>query len=318
MKHVHCWSVFEDFSEFPGTGTIGERLSAERLDGFELFTLVEPVPQVYRVPEVVSVHLPYAIDWRCAWEGRLYEGLPDDLTYFSFGHDRAEQIDTVHRMIDYASVVNPAYGVLHAANTDMRQVLKRRHDSDDLAVLSEFCELVNSAVSTFPGGEPPFRIAFENLWWEGLRLRSPEEWRLMERKLEFDNWGFVLDTGHLMNSCDDAYDERSATDAVLDIVSRYPKDLLDRVTTMHLQLSTTAAFREKITDEVRGEDEEWDHFANRAYERAGAVDQHRPFETSAAREIVDAVKPDFVNHELLGGISKDRYGDLRRQRALFD
>ncbi len=317
MRHLHSWSVFEDFSEFPGVGTLRQRLDAERMDGFELFTLIEPVPPVYRVPEVVSVHLPYAIDWRCAWEGRLYEGMPENIDYFSYGRTPAEQIDTVHRMIEYAAVLHPAYGVLHAGATDSRQTLNRFHKSDNLAVLAEYCELVNSAVSSFPGGEPPYTIAFENLWWEGLTLRDPAEWEILERNLEFDDWGIVLDTGHLMNTCPEAYDERSAADAVLDIISRYPQDMLDRICTVHLQRSTSAAFRATIEDDCRHEGESWDDFSRRCYERANNIDWHEPYETSAAVEIIDALQPEFVTHELLGKRSKDRYGDLRQQRALF-
>jgi len=317
MKHLHSWSVFEDFADFPGSGSLRQRLDAEGIDGFELFTLIEPVPPVYRVPEVVSVHLPYAIDWRCAWEGRLYEGMPDNVDYYSFGKSPSEQIDIIHRMIDYASVLNPAYGVLHAGNSDSRQILNKVHRSDDLAVIGEFCELANAAMATFPGGEPPFTIAFENLWWEGFKLRSPAEWELMERKLEFDNWSFVLDTGHLMNTCAGAYDERSAADEVLDIVSRFPESMKDRIRTVHLQLSTTASYREKLTDDCRHDGEPWEEFVRRCYVRANEIDEHRPYSTQAACEIIDALQPEFVTHELMGKHSGDRYGDLWQQRSLF-
>ena len=317
MKHLHCWSVFEDFSEFPGEGALSGRLSDRGLDGFEMFTLAAPVPREFIVPEVVSVHLPYAIDWRCAWEGRLYEGMPDDLTYFSFGRDRDEMVGTVHRMIDCASAVHPAYGVLHAGNADMRQVLKRRHESDDLKVISEFCELVNRAVSEFPGGEPPFRLAFENLWWEGLTLSDPREWSLMEDKLDFDNWGFTLDTGHLMNRLETSTTEQSGIQGLLDVVSSYPQEMRDRIVAMHLQMSLTAGFRATIEDDGRHPSESWEDFSRRCYKRAGEIDEHRPFSDPRIREVVDIVSPDYVNHELLGGRSGDRYGDLAKQVSLF-
>ena len=317
MKHLHPWSVFEDPSEFPGHGPLSDRIAAFGLDGLEMFTMAEPIPEKFRLPEVTAVHLPYAIDWRCAWEGRLYEGMPEDLTYFSFGRDRAEMVDTVHRMIDYAAVLNPAYGVIHAGNSDMRQVLKKRQDSDDLMIIGEFCELMNRAVADFPGGEPPYTVVFENLWWEGLRLLDPAEWRLLEDKLEFDNWGLLLDTGHLMNALDCAYDEESAIGGVIDVVSRYPSDMIDRIKAMHLQLSTTAAFREKIVDDCRHEGESWNDYSARAYHRAHDIDEHRPFSSMSVHGIIDIVKPDYINHELMGGRSGDRYGDLRQQMSLF-
>lgn len=317
MKHIHSWSVFEDLSTIPGEGTLAQRLSSMGMDGLELFTLTDPVPECYLVPECVSVHLPYAIDWRSAWEGREYEGEPDDRTYFSFGRGPDEMVATIGKMIRSAEAVRPAYGVLHAGNTDLRQVLNRKHMSDDLSVIRQFCEMVNRAVAGLPGGEPPFRLAFENLWWEGLRLRDPQEWRVMEKELEFDNWGFVLDTGHLMNTLDDAFDEPSAIEGLRRVTDSYPQDMKDRICTMHLQLSTTAEFRMGIRDDSRHDGETWDEFQLRAYRRASDIDQHRPFTSPAIKEVVEDIAPEFLVHELMGSLSGDRWGDLKCQRALF-
>ncbi|AGI47525.1 hypothetical protein TALC_00525 [Thermoplasmatales archaeon BRNA1] len=317
MKHLHEWSVFEDWNSLPGQGDLSQRTASLGIDGYELFTIKAPVQDCYVMPEVVSVHLPYAIDWRSAWEGRSYEGMPEDVTYFSFGHDREEMVGNLRDCINYAAKVRPAYGVLHAGNTDIRQVLHRRHESDDLKVLGLFADFINQTVSGMPGGEPPFKLALENLWWEGLKLRSPEEWRLLERKLEFDNWGFTLDTGHLMNTCDGAYDEDSAIDEVMAVIDRYPRDMRDRIGTIHLQLSCSAAFRESIESEDRGEDEPWESFYRRAAKRATDIDNHLSFTSGRVREITDAIDPEYVNHELMGHRTGDRYEDLRQQRRLF-
>ena len=147
MKHLFSWSVFDRFSDFPGEGDLRHRLSAFGLDGFELFTLFEKVDPYYAVPEVVSVHLPYSLDWHSAWEGRRYDGENDDPRYFSFGRTREDMVANLRHGIDCASVLHPAYGVLHAGNTDMRQVLCRKHESDDLAIISDFAEMVNRVVA---------------------------------------------------------------------------------------------------------------------------------------------------------------------------
>lgn len=317
MKHLFSWSVFDRFSDFPGEGDLRHRLQAFGIDGLELFTLFDRVDPQYMVPEVVSVHLPYAIDWHSAWQGRRYEGDDGDPLYFSFGRTREEMVDRIRRAIDCAVPLHPAYGVFHAGNTDMRQVLCRSHRSDDLAVLSDFAEMMNRVVAGYPGGEPPFRLSFENLWWEGLKLRDPGEWRVLEDKLEFDNWGFTLDTGHMMNTCDEASDEDSAIDAVLRITDGYPKDMKDRIRHMHLQLSTTAAYRSAFVPRIRGEDEGWDDFLKAAYDRAKNIDQHRPYSSARVSEIVDAVSPDYLTHELMGHAPNDKYEDLRQQRSLL-
>lgn len=316
MKHLTSWSVFEKFEDIPGQGDLDQRLDAIGIEGFELFTLFEPVDLgYYRVPRVISVHLPYAIDWHSAWEGRHYAFDTGDSRYFSFGNTREEMISNLKCAIDCAAPLKPAYGVLHAGNTDMRQVLSRRHRDDGGVVLRDFAEYVNSVIAQYPSGKPPFKLAFENLWWEGLKLRSPSEWRILEDRLEFDDWGFTLDTGHLMNTCDTAYDEDSAIDALLDIISGYPKDMVDRIGTVHLHLSTTAEYRSTFeTEEYNGNSLE---LMQKAYRHVGSIDQHRPFSSRRASEITDVLSPEYVTHELYGNISKDRFGDIVKQRHLF-
>lgn len=316
MIHQLSWSVFEDFSEIPGEGSLADRLRAFGMDGLELFTLYDEVPDRYVVPQVTAVHLPYGIDWISSWEGREYEGEPDDVRYFSFGRTREEMASTIACGVRMASKVHPAYGVLHAGNTDMRRVMDVVHEGRDRYVIEQFAELLNSAVSLFPGGEPPFKIALENLWWDGLKLRDASEWRLLEDRLEFENWGFVLDTGHLMNTSWESVDEDSAIDYVLDVAGRYPKDMVDRIGTVHLVLSTTANQRRAFDNVPRREGEAFQDFLERAGKRATATDQHRPYSSERLNEILDVVKPDYVTHELYGALSGDRFADLRQQRSL--
>lgn len=317
-KHLTSWSVFERFEDIPGQGDLSQRLGAMGIEGLEIFTLFEPIDiTYYKVPQVTSVHLPYAIDWHSAWEGRTYNGDVGDIRYFYLGTTREEMVSNVKSAIDFAAFLEPAYGVFHAANTDMRQVLSRKH-ADNPKVLYDFCEMMNRVVSQYPGNEPPFKLSFENLWWEGLTLRSPAEWGVFEDKLEFDNWGFTLDTGHLMNSCDGAFDEDSAVDEVMRIIDTYPKDMLDRIGSMHLQLSTSAKYRSEFEAVEYDPEGDFDAYQKKAFVHAGNIDQHRPFETKRAMEIVEAINPDYVTHELFGRFSNDRYGDIIQQRNLFN
>ena len=318
MKHLTSWSVFERFEDIPGEGELQDRLSAAGIEGLELFTLFDPVDVTYYgVPSVVSVHLPYAIDWHSAWEGRSYGDTGSDPKYFSFGSDRDEMVTNLRTAIDAAAPLNPAYGVLHAGNTDMRQVMQRKHDDDGGRVIRDFAEFLNRTVSVYPGGEPPYKLAFENLWWEGLKLRSPSEWRILEDDLEFDNWGFTLDTGHMMNTVDDAYDEDSAIDGLLEIIGEYPQDMIDRIGTVHLQCSTSAEYRSTFEVRHLSQDIDMKAWFNSAYEHAGKIDQHRPFASPRVREIIDILKPDYLTHELYGAGSGNRWGDIISQRNLF-
>jgi hypothetical protein len=199
----------------------------------------------------------------------------------------------------------------------MRQVMQRKHDDDGGRVIRDFAEFLNRTVSAYPSGEPPYKLAFENLWWEGLKLRSPSEWRILEDGLEFDNWGFTLDTGHMMNTVDDAYDEDSAIDGLLEIIGGYPQDMIDRIGTVHLQCSTSAEYRSTFEVRHLSQDTDMKAWFNSAYEHAGKIDQHRPFASPRVREIIDILEPDYLTHELYGAGSGNRWGDITSQRNLF-
>ena len=184
-------------------------------------------------------------------------------------------------------------------------------------IIEDFAELMNRVVSPFPLGEPPFTLAFENLWWEGLKLRGPGEWKVLERKLEFDNWGFTLDTGHMMNTIDSAFDEDSAVDGLLRIIGQYPKDMIDRIGTVHLQCSASAQYRTTFEEASFDPGCDMKAWCEAAYHHAGRIDQHRPFTSKRALEIVDILRPDYLTHELYGSASGDRWKDVTGQRSLF-
>ncbi len=318
MKHLLSYSIFQSLDDF-SKEDVGGFLRSIGCDGLELFTLYDDVPTCY-LPYSPSVHLPYAVDWYRGWSGnvdaeRYSRG---DLTYITFGVDREEIVSNICKMIEKAEQVHPAYGVLHAGSTDLEQVFHRHYVSDDRKVLMAFAEMVNTVASNYKGGEPPIRLAFENLWWSGLRLREPWEHKLLEDRLEFDNWCFCLDTGHLMNGLPDAVDESSAIEGALKVMDGYNKDMIDRIMVMHLHYSASAAYRHSFEEREISWDEGFEGIMKSSYEHVGNIDQHRPFTSKRCNELVDRIHPDYVTHEMLSSNGHNLIEDFKKQRSLFD
>ncbi len=316
MKHLLNYSVMQPLSDISPTD-VGGFLSGIGCDGLELFTMYDEVCPSYR-PYTVSVHLPYAIDWYRGWSGDM-EGFAedvDDLRFITFGRDREEIVANIRRMMDVAAPLKPAYGILHAGSTDMEQIYHREYVSDDRKVLEAFAEMVNTAVAGYPGGEPPLRLAFENLWWSGLRLREPWEHRLLEDRLEFDDWCFCLDVGHLMNGLPESTDEASATEAAMRVIDGYTQDMLDRIRVMHLHCSTSAEYRSCFSEQEVALDDV-DRFMRESYKHVGMIDQHKPFTAPGCVGLVEAICPEFVTHEMLADSTEGIIGNFRCQRSLF-
>jgi len=315
MKHLLSYSIYQPLEDLPGNG---DGLKGIGCDGVELYTTFKKVPEFYKKVSP-AVHLPYATDWHSAWTGKAdMHGLSEDeVKDLLYGRDREEIVSNLRASIEYAAELYPAYGVLHASNTDIEEVMQRSHTDNSREVLSDFCEMVNRAVSSFKKGEPPFKLAFENLWWPGLKLRDPREYKFIESHIEFENWGFCLDTGHLMNTLPDAYDESICVERLLEIFSRYPKEMKDRIGTVHLHVSTSAEYRMTFEEKTRPPGETVAETVTRVFPHIAKIDQHRPFSIGGCRTLVDHLSPDFVTHEMMGKKPDEVIGRFRQQRSFF-
>jgi len=315
MKHLLSYSIYQPLEGLPGNG---ERLKDIGCDGVELYTAFKEIPEFYKKVSP-AVHLPYATDWHSAWTGKAdMHGLTDEeIKDFLYGRDREEIVSSLKAAIEYASALEPAYGVLHASNTDVDKVMQREQADNSRDILSDFCEMVNQAVSGFRNGEPPFKLAFENLWWQGLKLLDPWEYKFIDSHIEFDNWGFCLDTGHLMNTLPDAYDESICVERLLEIFSRYPEEMKDRIGTVHLHLSTSAEYRNTFEEKARPPGETVSETVIGVFHHIAKIDQHRPFSMGGCRTLVEHLSPDFVTHEMMGTNLNEVIGRFRQQRSFF-
>ena len=312
MLHLLNHSVYQDTSMFGGDpeGCLAE----ERCDGLEVLTSFEPQGLDYR-PLAKGVHLPYASDWMSAWRGDPYPVTEGFEKYYTYGKGPQDVVDTVTDAIRCASLLGPSYGVLHLCNVPLGEILCREFSVTDAEVVATFCEMINTVVSGMQGCEPPFRLAFENLWWPGLMMVDDSQVRYLERHLEFDNWSICLDTGHLMSCIPDIRTEQDGIDAVLRIADSYSSDTLDRITNMHFHWSASWDYRSTFVPRQRG-DMDYDTFIREAHRHVSNIDRHNNFTDVRCNEIVEAVSPDVLVHEMTG--PEDAIlGKLRAQRSLM-
>jgi len=313
MKHLFSYSVYQSLTEY-SDDLIGS-MRALGFDGMELLTSYDPVDQsYYRGTE--TVHLPYSTDWLAAWENRPYPMEGSLNKFYMYGRDRDEVVSNIRRMISVAAPLKPGHGVIHASNIDIPELIRRDYSRDSRQVLSAFAEMMNESVSGLPGGEPPFRLAFENLWWPGLKLHDDSDFRYLESKIEFENWGICLDTGHLMNSLPKIYSEEDGIEAVLKVIEGYSHDLIDRIGAVHFHYSASAKYRETFEEES-WEDGAVTDFISTAYPHVSRLDQHRPYSLPECKTIVDFVQPDYLIHELGPG-DGDPFSNFIQQRKLLD
>lgn len=288
-------------------------------DGIELLTGYSPVEARF-FSDSVSVHLPYTTDWYSVWTGRYT--VPDSISdenvrYLCYGRDRESIIESVRSGIEYAAPLKPAYGVIHAGSANINELLSKRYSYSDHDVLSAFAEIINTAISSFPGGEPPFKLVFENQWWPGLRMLDAGNYRTLCDKIEFENWGLCLDTGHLLVTTQQSESEEQAIDLLLKIFDTYPEDMVEDITTMHLHVNTSADVIRAYIPPVGYDDLDLMDRYSVAYKYVCSIDQHRPFSDKNAKRLVEYISPDFVTHEIGESDMGKKLSAFGQQRSLF-
>ena len=313
MIHLLSYTVYQEPN---GIGNnLGSVLESVRCDGLELLTSYDEPPEVFS-DHTVTVHLPYATDWLSGGEGRPYDVDESAVRYYMYGRDRDEVVDTISFAIDLACRYSPRHGVMHACNADIPELFSRHYSRPDAQVIDAFCDMMNSVVSTFPGGEPPFTLAFENLWWPGLRLLDVSGYKRLEKGLEFDDWCLCLDTGHMMNCLPGICTEEDGIDALLKVFDRYPSDMVDRIDALHFHYSASSEYRETFKEREFVEGEDIGEFFNEAYVHVTKMDQHMPFGSTRCNEVLEVLKPDIVVHELPGS-EKSMMDDFSKHRSLI-
>lgn len=306
MKELMNFSLFDDDMKMfdYNWDMIRNFLVSHDLDGLELFVDSSALPDL---PEdlIVGVHLPYWMGRHRAWtdpSAFSQEMEKSEMDCLFGGSSREEVIDNFRESLKNAALLDASYAVFHVSYAELEQVYTRCFNCTDCDVLATTAEFLNEAVSIYQNSEPPVRIFFENLWWPGLTFLDSKNVEYFTDLLDFNNWAFVLDTGHLMNLTMKCEDEEFSIDVVLDLLSTHSEDFIKRIEGMHFHCSLSAKFMRKSMemDLPAGFDEM--HFDERLSSVMGILeqmDQHMPFTSEKCSEIVEFVSPDFLTHEFI-------------------
>ncbi|MBR6204020.1 MAG: hypothetical protein IKQ60_03015 [Candidatus Methanomethylophilaceae archaeon] len=312
MKHLLSYSVYQDMGFFGRTPR--KLLDGMGCDGLEMLTSYEPPPESHRELSS-SVHLPYATDWLAAWEGRPYDFDEYQSLYYMYGRSPEEVVFNISKAVSCASVLSPPYGVMHLGNGSVPYLHCHEQPFSDDHVIKAFAEVMNRVVASMPGGEPPFRILFENLWWPGLRMTDGRGFRTLEDRIEFSDWGLCIDTGHLMSCLPRIYTEQDGIDALLDVFAGYSQDIIEKVQTVHFHYSASGEYRESFEEVVPG-DTPLKEYVIGMYPHVGKIDQHMPFSDPRCKDLLDILKPEYVTHEMPGS-DVGPIEDFLKQRSLL-
>lgn len=265
------------------------------VDGIEQFvySLESSVNQYKDI--TVGVHLNYWPYWMDFWLKKAkrlkqqFRNIRERNKYFKDAMSCDEWLSVIRRNIGAALAQNPEYLVWHVAEANNEEIFTYEFNYSDREVLTAAADVFNAVCDEIPAHVP---VLFENLWWPGLRLTDVRNVKYFFDRLQCKNVGIMLDTGHLMNTNLRLRNEAEGADYICKVYEKLG-DCKSLVKGVHLSCSLSGSYQRnlihKVPDKITIEDV-WKHI--------GAIDQHKPFQTVAAKKILEVIQPQYVVHEV--------------------
>ncbi|NJP05477.1 MAG: sugar phosphate isomerase [Chloroflexaceae bacterium] len=316
-----------NFSVHPGDigrfdddwSAVADYVHGHGLDGIELL-IGDAAPPAMPPGMTVAVHLPFWVSWLTIWQGHSPPPWSDLERYLSGGRNAEELVLNLRQSWLHAAHLQPAYMVFHVCHVELAHAFTRAYTYTSADVCRAAADLLNATAATFPNGEPPVRVFLENLWWPGLTFTDAEATDALVERLTWNNWAFVLDTGHLMNTHSALFDESEAVAYVLAQIEQLPSAIRQRIEGVHLHTSLSGAYQQQAQQQGLP-----DQFAQRSraqqyglvHEHVTHIDQHQPFTTTGCADIVAALCPHFITHEFIGTDTEHCNASIRTQRAVL-
>ena len=283
------------------------------ISGIELMITGYGAPAFFPTETIHGVHLRFWPNWLDFWLGNEEElhkefGSRENVAAV-FGENRAAWLALWRENMRAAARVGARYVVFHVANARSWEMKRRHFTYGSAQVIDAAAEVVNAISDVLP---EECLLLYENLWWPGLTLTEPElAARLLERT-RHERTGFVLDTGHMMNTNTSLTNEDEAVRYILRKVENLGS-LRERIFAMHLHRSLSGDFVQRSMAEAQKEEMRTLSFEE-GYRYVSEVDRHEPFQTDAVRRLVEEVAPDFLVHEFLISSMEEWKQKVRRQR----
>ena len=285
------------------------------LDGIE-FMLCAPWDRTLFPPAYIKgVHLLFWPTWVDFWRGNRSAlmaefGSEDNVRGYYGSLDVADWVEGWRENLRRAAACQPQYLVFHVAHNCTSEMYTRTFSVTDEEVIRADIELVNAIVGEIPRG---CNLLFENLWWPGLTFQKPQLAAELLARVSYPDTGFMLDTGHLMNTNLDLQSEAEGAAYVQKIYHELG-ELGKRVYGIHLHQSLSGTYTREMMRRHVGWKTPLDW--QTAMDYVMHVDQHQPFHTDAARRIVETVQPMYLVHEFQHRSRDDLARKLRiQQRA---
>lgn len=294
--------------------TIQKLVKDAGLDGVEGLVYGTKAAENPFTQVTVGAHLKF---WPCwldfyegnqAWLERIFPQ-KEQLWKVYGALDREGWVSVIRRNIQAALAEKPKYLVWHVQDCATEEAFTWHFHHDDWEVLRAAALLYQEVKDIIPDG---VRVLFENIFWPGLYKLEPEKVDYFFTRLDDPaHTGLMFDSGHYMITNPALHTEGEAA-KYIEKMARNLGDMKSLVKGIHLSCSLSGDYIRHFSRSVPAP------LTDAAVMRhISSLDHHDPFQTRAAREIVEALEPDYVTHELFGNTFAEAVQKAKRQGDLI-
>ena len=311
-KQLFNFCVYHDYvKQLEQTGkSLPEYVKRLGLDGVEHFIYGREKPNPDFKESSVGAHLSYWPYWLGFWTNnkdrmkRQFKSAKARNDCYFGALNKDEWLSVIQQNLIAAEAVKPEYMVWHVSEADVEETYTFDFQYSDMEVLEAAAEVFNAVSIAIPSH---VTVLFENLWWPGLRLTDPDKVKYFFDHIQRDNVGIMLDTGHLMNTNPELRNEEEAADFVCRTVDNLG-ELAGLIKGVHLSCSLSGEYQKSFVHEYNRHTT----FAE-MYKHIVSIDQHKPFQTKAARRILKYIEPEYITHEMIYGTLDELEEKLKMQ-----
>lgn len=269
-------------------------ISSVGIDGIEQFVYTtENLAKSYE-NVTYGVHLLYWPSFMDFWLQKAkrlkvnFRNVNERSEYYNDALGKEEWLGVIRKNIAVSLLENPEYLVWHVSDANHEEIFTWQFNYSDREVCVASAEIFNLVADEIPDDT---MVLFENLWWPGLRLTDQKVVKFFFDQIHHAKKGIMLDTGHLMNTNLKLTNEQQAADYICGIVDKLGV-LADLIKGVHLNCTLCGDYMRQTGYKLISKPSQ-----TQVFQHICQIDQSRPFTTKAAKQILDTIQPEYVNHE---------------------
>lgn len=286
-------------------------LLRRQLAGIEIYLGNCGDPKVLPSQWIQGAHFSMGDSWLAFWRQDLQIllaqfGSKAGIKAYYGGFTRDEWLEGCRQQIDTARAAGAGYLVFPISEVKPWEIYTWQFGTTDDEVVTAAIEVINELAPHIPDN---MALLFANKWWPGLRLLDKKIAAKLIRGVKHPNIGFMLDTGHLMNTNQNLKTEVEGVDYILAVLNklgayrRYIRGL-------HLSCSLSGEY-------VQRQQQQGDGHSHGTMERLAhrlRIDEQRSFRVPAVKRIVYDVRPEVLVHHFRMESVSDWERKIRRQQ----